>query len=113
MVEAISFGRIVIGTAYSGCNDFLNELTGYPVPYVLRPVLPHEYYYPEDQIWAEPDLDAAVEIMRSVVANPTEARRRGEVGRSFISERYGVTPVGRLMRARLSEVINRRSLQAR
>jgi glycosyltransferase involved in cell wall biosynthesis len=106
MVEALSFGRTVIGTGYSGCTDFLNEQTGYPVPYVLRPVLPHEYHYSKGQIWAEPDLDAAVEIMRNVVANPAEARRRAAVGRLLVHERYGINPVGRRMRARISEVLD-------
>jgi glycosyltransferase involved in cell wall biosynthesis len=105
MVEALSFGRIVIGTAYSGCTEFLNEQTGYPVPYNLRPVLSHEYYYPDGQIWAEPDLGAAVEIMREVVADPAKARQRAAAGRSLVCERYGVAPVGELMRRRISELL--------
>ena len=104
MVEAMSFGRIVIGTDYSGCTDFLTAQTGYPVPYALRPVLPDEYPYAEGQVWAEPDLDAAVDIMRNVVANPEESRRRAMAGRSLVWERYGAASVGRLMRARLAEL---------
>jgi glycosyltransferase involved in cell wall biosynthesis len=106
MAEALSFGRIVIGTDYSGCTDFLNEQTGYPVPHSLRPVLPHEYPFPEGQFWAEPDLDAATQIMRHVVANPEEARRRGAAGRSLVLQRYSALPVGLLIRARLSELSN-------
>jgi len=109
MAEALSFGRIVIGTDYSGCTDFLNEQTGYPVPYYLRPVLPHEYPCADGQFWAEPNLAAAVEIMRKVVANPNEARLRGAAGRSLVLERYGIAPVGRLMRARLSELLEQPS----
>ncbi len=104
MVEAMSFGRIVIGTDYSGCTDFLTAQTGCPVPYALRPVLPDEYPYAEGQVWAEPDLDAAVDIMRNVVANPEESRRRAMAGRSLVWERYGAASVGRLMRARLAEL---------
>ena len=33
MAEAMTFGRIVIGTDYSGCTDFLTDKTGFPVPY--------------------------------------------------------------------------------
>jgi glycosyltransferase involved in cell wall biosynthesis len=113
MAEALSFGRIVIGTDYSGSTDFLNEQTGYPVPYLLRRVLPHEYHYSDRQFWAEPDLAEAVEIMRKVVADPEEARRRGSVGRSFVRERYGVSPVGRLIKARLDKLANARSMRAR
>ena len=49
MAEAMSFGRIVIGTNFSGNTDFLTEQTGFPVPYTLRPVKPHEYHWAEAQ----------------------------------------------------------------
>jgi glycosyltransferase involved in cell wall biosynthesis len=107
MAEALSFGRIVIGTDYSGSTDFLNEQTGYPVPFTLRPVLAHEYPFAQGQLWAEPDLDTVVEIMRHVIANPQEARRRGAAGQSFVLQRYSPGTVGRLMRARLSEIYTR------
>jgi glycosyltransferase involved in cell wall biosynthesis len=104
MAEALSFGRIVIGTDYSGSTDFLNDQTGYPVPYSLCPVLPHEYPFSEGQFWAEPDLDAAAKIMRHVVADREEACYRGAAGRSFVLQRYSPRSVGRSIRARLSEL---------
>ncbi len=113
MAEALSFGRIVIGTDYSGSTNFLNNRTGYPVPYLLRPVLPHEYHYSDGQSWAEPNLAEAVEIMRKVVADPEEARRRGAVGQSFVRERYGISPVGRLMKARLDKLASALPTRAR
>jgi glycosyltransferase involved in cell wall biosynthesis len=110
MAEALSFGRIVIGTNYSGCTAFLNEETGYPVPYHLRPVLPHEYPYSAGQVWAEPDLTAAVKIMREIVANPAEARLRATRGQMLITERYDTYKVGAMMRDRLYELLDRRRI---
>src|SRR5262249_50760335 len=104
MAEALRFGRIVIATDYSGPTDFLNEQTGYPVPYFLRPLLPHEHALLEGQCWAEPDVAAAAEIMRHVVASPEEGRRRGEAGRSRIVQRYGATSVGRSIHTCLAEI---------
>ena len=105
MAEALSLGRIVIGTNYSGGTDFLNEETGYPVPYILRPVLPHEYPNSVGQVWAEPDVAAAVDIMRNIAANPSEAYVRAAAGRTLICERYSLETVGRLMRERLIKLL--------
>jgi glycosyltransferase involved in cell wall biosynthesis len=101
MAEALTFGRIVIGTDFSGNQDFLTEETGYPVPYRLRPLEPNEYHWSEGQSWAEPDHDAAVRIMRSVAANPAEGRRRGQAGQDRVLQRYSPVPVGEAMKERL------------
>jgi glycosyltransferase involved in cell wall biosynthesis len=105
MAEALSLGRIVIGTNYSGNTDFLNESTGYPIPYLLRPVQDHEYPYARGQVWAEPDEAAAVEIMRNIVANPLEAKARAAAGRTLVCQRYSLETVGRLMQARLVNLL--------
>jgi glycosyltransferase involved in cell wall biosynthesis len=104
MAEAMSFGRIVIGTDYSGSTDFLSSETGFAVPYTLRPVQPHEYVWAEKQVWAEPDLDAAVAILREVAAAPEWARQRAETGRLLIKEKYGLLAVGQAMQARLAKL---------
>jgi hypothetical protein len=56
LVRWMTFGRIVIGTDYSGCNDFLTDKTGFPVPYQMRPLEPYEYPWSAGQLWAEPIL---------------------------------------------------------
>jgi glycosyltransferase involved in cell wall biosynthesis len=104
MAEAMSLGRIVIGTDYSGCTDFLSSETGFAVPYTLRPVQPHEYVWAEKQVWAEPDLDAAVAILREIAAAPERARQRAEAGRLVVKEKYGLLAVGQAMQARLAKL---------
>jgi hypothetical protein len=47
MVEAMNFGKAVIGTDFSGSTDFLSEQTGFPVSYELRPLQPNEYVWTE------------------------------------------------------------------
>jgi len=101
MAEAMTFGRIVIGTGYSGSADFLTDETGYPVPYKLRPLEAHEYPWSRGQQWAEPDQDAAVKIMRQVVANPAEGKQLGERAREYVLHRYSAAVVGEAMRKRL------------
>ena len=101
MAEAMAFGRIVIGTNFSGNTDFLTEQTGFPVPYTLRPVKPHEYPWAESQVWAEPDLDAATLILQQVFDAPDVARKRAKEGQMQVREKYGMTRVGRAMKERL------------
>lgn len=101
MAEAMTFERIVIGTDYSGSTDFLSDKTGYPVPYQLRPLSPHEYPWSQGQSWAEPDQGAAVEIMRQAAANPAEGRRRGKAAREHVLRSYSPAAAGEAMRKRL------------
>jgi glycosyltransferase involved in cell wall biosynthesis len=102
MAEALSFGRIVIGTNFSGNTDFLTEQTGFPVPYTLRPVEPYEYLWnTEPQVWAEPDLKEAARILRQVFEAPDLALKRAKAGQMLIRQKYGVGEVGRAMKERL------------
>lgn len=101
MAEAMTFERIVIGTDYSGSTDFLSDKTGYPVPYILRPLGSHEYPWSQGQSWAEPDQNAAVEIMRKAAENPLEGIRRGKAAREHVLRSYNPAAVGKAMRKRL------------
>ena len=104
MAEAMRLGKIVIGTDFSGSRCFLDATTGYPVPFSLRPVEPHEYPWAAGQVWAEPDVAEAARIMRHVLACPDEARRRAEAGRSAVEAGFGRAAVGKAIRDRLAEL---------
>lgn len=101
MAEAMAFERIVIGTDYSGCTDFLTNETGYPVPYQLRTLESHEYSWSEGQSWAEPDQKAAIEIMRLAATSPADGKRRGKAARAHVLSTYSPSAVGEAMNKRL------------
>lgn len=84
VAEAMARALPVISTDYSSTTEFLDERTGWPVPYRLVPVGKGNYPYPEDSLWAEPDLDAAAAAMREVADNPDEAARRGRAARAHV-----------------------------
>jgi glycosyltransferase involved in cell wall biosynthesis len=105
MAEAMALGKPVIGTDYSGNTDFLSELTGFPVPYTLRPVQQGEYVvFSDGESWAEPDEDAAVEALRRVFFDAPEREQRAAAGKNIIDTRYGRETVGRIAAARLRAV---------
>ena len=88
MAEALALGKPVIATDYSGSRDFLTERTGFPVPFSLRKLMPGEYLMGEGQSWAEPDLEVAIQYMRTVFANRGEWERRSSYGKQFVEDHY-------------------------
>lgn len=107
LAEALGLGRPVIGTDYSGCTDFLDEETGFPVPCRLRPLGEGEYPHGEGQSWAEPDLAAAAAILRRVREDRAEGEARAGTGRRRIEERFGAEAVGCIAAERLRDLLAR------
>jgi glycosyltransferase involved in cell wall biosynthesis len=105
MAEAMALGNPVIGTNYSGSTDFLSDRTGFPVPYVLRPLRHREHVCSEGQKWAEPDRDAAVEIMQRVFRDRDERRQRAAAAKALVEARYSRKNVGRIVERRLQQIL--------
>jgi len=108
MVEAMNFGKAVIGTDFSGSTDFLSEQTGFSVPYELRPIQPNEYVWTEGQSWAEPNHQKAIELIKLVFENPQLGTKKGNYARTFVRQRYGKDAVGAVIEARFAEIANMR-----
>ena len=73
MAESMALGKPVIATAYSGNLDFMNDENSFLVPFSWATVPPGAGPYPVGARWADPDLDAAAAIMRTVVGSPDVA----------------------------------------
>ena len=108
VAEAMLMGKPAIGTDFSGTTDFLTPETGFCVPHRLRPVLEGEYPSGEGQSWAEPDIDAAAEIMREVVANPGLREARAAAGRAMIETRYSPANTAALVADRVAQIQRQR-----
>jgi Glycosyl transferases group 1 len=76
LAEAMARGKPVIATGYSGNLAFMDDSIAYLVDYELRPIGPGRAPYPPEARWAEPDLDHAAALMRTVVDDPDDARAR-------------------------------------
>jgi len=68
MLEAMSHGVPAIATGWSGNVDFMNAQNSFLVPYRLVPVVDPAGIY-RNSTWAEPDLDAAACMLRSLAEN--------------------------------------------
>jgi glycosyltransferase involved in cell wall biosynthesis len=102
IAEAMALGKPVIATDYSGCTDYLNDSTGFPVHWKSLTLVERIRDYEAGTRWAQPNEAHAVSQMRLVYEDRQEARRRGEAARREIAERFGCRAVGRHVEARLA-----------
>jgi glycosyltransferase involved in cell wall biosynthesis len=96
--EAMLLGVPVVATGWSGVMSYLDETTGWPVPYALRPPRPGEYPYAAGSLWAEPDIAAGADLLRAALGSPGEAARRAEAARLRIRERHSCDAVALSLR---------------
>ncbi|BAT57594.1 glycosyl transferases group 1 [Variibacter gotjawalensis] len=108
MAEAMFFEKPVIGTAYSGNTEFLNDETGFPVAYALRAVNPDEYVWSTGQTWAEPNLNSAVAMLQAVFSDPDNAKRVAAAGSAFIRTHHSYSAVGAVVSMQLERIISAR-----
>jgi len=105
--DAMSLGKPVITTAYSGVTDFCTSSTSLLVDYTLERVPPGAYPYMDadrEYWWASPDIDVAAAHMRRLSQDPREGERLGTQGRELIRERYSVEALQRRYLNRLAEL---------
>jgi FkbM family methyltransferase len=101
LAEAMSLGKPVIATGYSGNMDFMTTGNSFLVNYHLVE-LPCDYDpYEKGSVWADPDLDHAAELMRFIYQNPEVAREIGDRGQEEIFRQLSPQAVGQLIRDRL------------
>jgi glycosyltransferase involved in cell wall biosynthesis len=104
MAEALALGKPVIATDYSGNVDFLSETTGFPVPFLLRKLMPGEYPAGEGQSWAEPNLKVAIKHMQTVFSDRGERERRSWRGKQYIEDHYSGRIASKVIMDRLGEI---------
>jgi len=114
IAESMALGKPVIATAYSANTDFMTDENSFGVNYTLRPITIEDhakqpflldiYKAQPGQVWAEPDVNHAAELMRYVFEHPDEARRRGELAKRDITDGWSVEAIGARIYARLESL---------
>jgi glycosyltransferase involved in cell wall biosynthesis len=104
MLEAMSLGKPVIATAYSGNLDFMTADNSFPLAYRTITLDRDFGPYMRGATWADPDLDEAAHLMRLIVEHPEEGRARGEVARRQVAAERNPTATGAAVRARLDAI---------
>ncbi len=102
--EAMSLGKPVIATNYSGNTDFMADSNSFLIPWSRVLVGEGAGGYDPTATWAEPNEDAAVEAMRFVFKNQQEARIRGARAREDVLGGHSQVTAGAIMKSRLEEI---------
>jgi hypothetical protein len=112
MSEAMFLGKPVIATRYSGNLDFMSDNNSFLVDCHLRPITEDDLSQDADkdrifdlgQLWAEPDVDHAARIMRSLYENQDEGRAKGAKAAQDIKAQLNPQRIGQLMVGRLQQI---------
>lgn len=105
LAEAMYLGKPVIATHWSGNLDFMDEHNSLPVSYRLVELSEDIGPYQKGQIWAEPDQQQAVELMRQAFESPQRMRDLGERAAETIRQRYSPQHVGELLGERIRSIV--------
>jgi hypothetical protein len=89
LAEALLLGKQLITTGFSGNLDFCHEPRVAVVRHKMVSLKRGDYMWGEGQEWADPDLDHAADLMRSVRENPRSVSENffpfhpAKIGRRF------------------------------
>jgi glycosyltransferase involved in cell wall biosynthesis len=102
--EAIALGVPVIATGYSGNLDFMTDANANIVSMHRVKVGDDAGGYSPIAVWAEPNLDEAAALMRSVYENPEMARAKAKKAQAGILNDFTVERSGAIMKNRLEQI---------
>nr|MCW2729120.1 glycosyl transferase group 1 [Aeromicrobium sp.] len=104
MAEAMAFGKPVIATAYGGNMQFMTDENSFLVPYSPIAIPEGSGPYSPGAMWADPDLDAAAGLMRTVFGDLSQAAARGNRAADDLRTRHSPEVAGRAIAERLAEI---------
>lgn len=101
MAEAMYLGKPVIATGYSANTEFMNLNNSFLVKYNLIKTGNLYYFSTEDDIWADPDLSHAAEMMKYVLENPDHSKTIADQGQQYIKRNLAPKLIGKKIEKRL------------
>jgi glycosyltransferase involved in cell wall biosynthesis len=113
MAEAMALGKPVIATGYSGNLQFMTEANSFLVPWTPTSIPTGCEPYPAGGAWAEPDLEVASQLMRTVLQDGQLAAARGRQGAQDLRVLHSPEVAGRQVSARLAELAPTRRARRR
>jgi glycosyltransferase involved in cell wall biosynthesis len=106
MAEAMKMGKCVIGTAYSGNMDFMNEDNSCLVPFELIKVEISDYIFVQDgAVWAEPDKEKAIYYMKKLYEDKDYRNQISKNGQEYINKYHSFEYISEKYKERLSKCL--------
>jgi glycosyltransferase involved in cell wall biosynthesis len=113
MAEAMLVGKPVIATGYSANLDFMNAGNSFLVRYRLARLEEDHGPYRRGNVWAEPDVGHAAELMRHVFRDREGARAVAGRGQRDVREQLSPRVVGERIARRLELIESWRAARVR
>lgn len=104
LAEAMSLGKPVIATEYSGNLEFMNSENSILIPWRRVKVGNNAEGYDSEATWAEPNIEMCASEMRRLVFAPNLCRSIGDKARDSISLNFSHNVTGLKMVERLERV---------
>ena len=101
LAEAISLGKPVITTGYSGNLDFTNNKNSYLVPYSLVEIGDGSNPYPSSSKWAEPDLSQATLYIQQLANEQLNDSQISKNASKEIFEQFSIENCSRFIEKRV------------
>jgi glycosyltransferase involved in cell wall biosynthesis len=101
MAQAMYLRKPVIATGYSGNMEFMDHNNSFLVRYKLVELEEDFGPYEKGNVWAEPDLEHAAELMRLVVKNQFLSKQVAHRAETDMKSKMTVELAGKEMKARL------------
>ena len=112
LFEAMSLGKPVVATGYSGMMDYLDSSNALLVNFTLKtPLKPHPLYW-ENIPWADPDLDHATKQMQLLVENCSLFDDLSLKGKEIVETQLSARVVGERMKHRLMSIAETINLES-
>jgi glycosyltransferase involved in cell wall biosynthesis len=99
LAEAMLRRKPVIATGYSGNVDFMNDTCARLVKYEIVETDRAYSPYPRGTRWAEPNVEHAASLMRSLFQNPGLRQELGNRAKQHVLAKLSPAVVGRRVRA--------------
>ncbi len=93
IAEAMSLGKAVVVTDYSATTEFCNKETAFLVPYTIVPITEKQIDHPcytYVTSCAEPDIDAAAEILSRCYEDRELCKQIGDNAEKFIQDYFSL-----------------------
>jgi len=113
MSEAMSLGRPVIATGYSGNLDFMTAENSLLVPFELVRVGSGAGPYPASSHWAEADTEVAASYLRRIIDDPAFAQQLGRRARESVASTGESSIAATFVRKRVEAILAGRKVTAR
>lgn len=106
-LEAMSIGKPVIATGYSGNMDYMTETNSIIVPYQIVDIPDGTPWYSGQGKWALPDVHYAATKLKELRHNPNLRQTLGNEARKYVEANYSVSTCSKLLKSLFIDALNR------